>query len=423
MEPIITATLESVDRAMEARVPFYRRFGVWFPVLVYAVSRLLVWVAGSVLSHDQMALHLGQELIRITYPQAADPGYLSVMTNWDGQWYRIIAERGYPEVLPRTATGRVDMNPWAFYPVFPVTVGVVMRLTGLPFVVVGPILSMLIGVAAILMLFKLVDEAVGRWEAVVAVVATCFYVASPIFSASYTESTALLLVTLTLWLLRRRRYGWVVVSLLVLSLSRNVVIAMVPVILAHAVVRWRTGDEGPHPIRLRVGLAALAAYAGMLTWLWPTIASAVTGTPDAYNETMLAWKIQTKIKLYMWWNLLYDYGGVATQVLGVLGVAAFTWFMLTRHSWRWGPEIWGWAGAYPAYIVLVSSTTPSRVRYALLAFPMTLLIAWFLTLGPWRRWRYWALGGIVGVGGVLMWWYTATYIVIDQLVARPLLYP
>lgn len=423
LEPIITAILHSVDRAMDSRVPFYRRFGVWFPVLVYAVSRLVVWVAGTMLSHDQMALYIGQPLIRISYPQPADPGYLSLMTNWDGQWYRVIAERGYPQVLPRTVTGHVDMNPWAFFPVFPVTVGLLMRLTGLPFVVVGPILSTLIGVAAILMLFKLVDEAVGRWAGIVSVIATCFYVASPIFSASYTESTALLLVTLTLWLLRRRRYGWVVVALLVLALSRNVVIAMVPVIIAHAVVRWRTGDEGAHPTRLRLGLGALAVYAGLLTWLWPAVASVVTNTPDAYSQTMLAWRIQTNIKLYMWWDLLYGYGGVVGQALGVLGVAAFAWFMLSRHSWRWGPEIWGWAGAYPAYIILVTSTTPSRVRYALLAFPMTLIIAWFLQLRPWRQWRYWALGSIVVSGSILMWWYTATYILIDELLPRPLLYP
>lgn len=409
------AGLERVDRALEAAQPVWRRFGFWFPLAVYAVSRLYVLVAGIILARYQIALPIGLERIRISYPLPADPGYLAAMTNWDGQWYRVIAEQGYPRVLPRAGHGGIDMNPWAFFPVFPLLAGGIMKVTGLPFVVVGPVLSTLIGFVAMYLLFRLIDQVVGRWEAIVAVVATSFYIASPVFSASYTESTALLMVVVVLMLLRARRYWWVAVALVVLSLTRNVVIAMVPVIIAHAVVRWRTGDEGERPVRLRWGLVALAGFAGALTFLWPTIVSIGTDTPDAYNQTMQAWNIQTKIKLYMWWNLLYAYWGVFGQILGVLGVAAFAWFMLKPHSWRWGPEIWGWAGAYPAYIILVTSTTPSRVRYALLAFPMTLIIAWFLKLPWWSRWRYVLLAGVVLLGAVQMWWWLEHYLFIENL--------
>ena len=63
----------------------------------------------------------------------------------------------------------------------------------------------------------------------------------------------------------------------------------------------------------------------------------------------------------------------------------------------------------------MTSTTPSRVRYALLAFPMTLVIAWAVQL-PWlRRWRWWLLAGIVVAGVLMMWWWTADYLVIDDV--------
>jgi hypothetical protein len=407
--------LEHPDRVLEVRTPFYRRFPVWFPFAVFGVSRIFVFVAVSYLARYQIALPIGTQNIRIFFPSPANPGYLTAVTNWDGQWYRVIAEQGYPAVLPRAGWGGIDMNPWAFFPVFPMSVGLIMKVTGLPFAVVAPLLSTLIGFVAMHMLFKLVDQAVGRWEAIVAVVATSFYIASPAFSASYTESTGLLLVVTVLWLLRKRKYWWVALALFALALTRNVVIAMVPVIIAHTVVRWWHNDEGPHPVRFRVAMGALAAYAGVLTWLWPTIVTIATDTPNAYNDTMLAWNIQTKVKLYMWWNLLYDYWGLLGQVLGVAGIAAFAWFMLSRNSWRWGPEIWGWAGAYPAYIVLVTSTTPSRIRYALLAFPMALIIAWFLKLTWWRRYRYWLLGLIVVVGAAQMWWWTEHYLIIENL--------
>ena len=414
-EPRLGHRLEHPDREVEAATPFYRRFPVWFPFAIYGLSRIWVLIAGIVLARNQIALPIGTANIRIFFPSPESPGYWTVMSGWDGQWYRVIAEQGYPAVLPRAGWGGIDMNPWAFFPLFPMAVGGIMRVTGLPFEIVGPLLSTLIGFVAMHLLFKLVDQAVGRWEAIVAVTATSFYIASAAFSASYTESAALLLVVTVLLLLRARRYAWVVVALLALSLTRNVVIAMVPVILAHAVVRWRQRDEGEHPVRLRWGMAALAAYAGALTFLWPTIVSIGTDTPDAYNQTMLAWNIETKIKLYLWWGLLYDYWGIAGQVFGVLGVAGFTWFMLSKNSWRWGPEIWGWAGAYPAYILLVTSTTPSRVRYAMLAFPFTLVIAWFLKLPWWRRYRYWLLLAIVLLGAVQMWYWLQHYLVIENL--------
>lgn len=407
--------LEHPDRAAEAAAPFHRRFPVWFPVAVFALSRLVVVVIAVVTSRGQIALPVGIEGIRIAYPTDPDPGYFGVMSNWDAQWYRIIAEDGYPAVLPRTAGGEIDMNPWAFFPVFPLLVGGLMRVTGLPFVVVGPLLSTLIGFVAVFLLFKLADRVAGRFTAIVAVVATSFYIASPVFSAAYTESLALLVVVGILLLLRARRYWWVAALLVVLALSRNVVIAMAPVVICHAVVRWRQHDEGPRPWVLRVGLLALAGFAGALTFLWPTIISAATGVADAYNLTMQAWNIETRLKLDLWWRLLDDYGGATAQVLGVLGVAAFAWFMLSPASWRWGPEVWGWAGAYPAYILLVSSPTPSRVRYALLAFPMTFIIAWFLQLRWVRRFRWPLLGLVVLVGTALMWWWTKHYLVIENL--------
>ncbi|MCU1538868.1 MAG: putative integral rane protein [Humibacillus sp.] len=414
-EPSPGHRLEHPDRARESEQPVHRRFAVWFPFAVYGISRLWVLIAGIVLARHQIALPIGTPNIRVFYPSPESPGYLTVMSGWDGQWYRVIAEQGYPAVLPRAGWGGVDMNPWAFFPLFPLAVGGIMKVTGLPFEVVGPLFSTLLGFVAMHLLFRLVDRAVGRWEAIVAVTATSFYVAAAAFSASYTESAALLVVVTVLLLLRARRYGWVVVALLALSLTRNVVIAMVPVILAHAVVRWRQHDEGDRPVRFRWGMAALAAYAGALTFLWPTFVSFATDTPDAYNQTMLAWNIETKVKLYLWWGLLYDYWGIVGQLLGVLVVAAFAWFMLSRHSWRWGPEIWGWAGAYPAYILLVTSTTPSRVRYAMLAFPFTLVIAWFLKLQWWRRYRYWLLLAIVLIGAWQMWYWLEHYLVVENL--------
>ena len=85
-------------------------------------------------------------------------------------------------------------------------VGALMKVTGGSFYVIGGITAMLIGAAAMLLLYWLVDRAVGRWEAIVAVVGVCTFISAPILQAP-TESLALLLVIVNLMLIRPAATG------------------------------------------------------------------------------------------------------------------------------------------------------------------------------------------------------------------------
>jgi hypothetical protein len=385
---------------------------------VFVATRVFTVIVVLICQRAQIALPAPNGILRIMYPTGEAPGYWVVMANWDGQWYQQIADVGYPNPLPLDDTGQVDMNAWAFFPLYPLIVGGLMRVTGGDFYLVGGVTAMLIGAAAMLLLFRLVDRAVGRWEAIVAVVGVCTFISAPILQATYTESLALLLVVVNLMLIRARRYWWTAVALLLLALTRNVVVAMVPVLLAHGFVRWRaeksTGRDS-FGLRDKVLLGALIVEAAALTFLWPAVIGAVTRNPAGYADTMQAWKIGTDIKLSSWWNYLdFAYGWLGI-VGGIAIVIAFGWFMLSKRSWRWGPELWGWAGAYPAYQLLVTNTGPSRLRYALLAFPFALFIAWFLRLRWWRRWEVWGLVGVVLLGlGQQVWWIQ-NYLIVSHL--------
>ena len=412
--PISAVATAEPDAPAPAGLPWWRRFEIWFPLAVYAATRVFAVIVVLILQRSQIALPAPNGILRILFPTDKAPGYWVVMGNWDGQWYQEIATHGYPTTLPMTDQGTVDMNPWAFFPLYPMTVGVVMRLTGLSFYVVGAVLATLTGAVAMVLLFRLVDQAVGRWEAVVAVVGLCTFITAPILQATYTESLAILLVVVVLMLVRARRYWWVAVALVLLALSRNVVLAMAPVIVAHAVVRWRKeGDAFTR--RERVLLGALAVEAAALTGLWPAIIGLVTRTPDGYTQTMKAWKVGSELKIGSWWTYLMNAYGWVGALFGIAAVAAFAWFMLTHRTWHWGPEIWGWAGAYPAYQLLVTNSGPSRLRYAILAFPFTLLIAWFLNLSRWRRWRLLLLAGVAVCGLAQQVWWLQNYLLVSHL--------
>ncbi len=393
---------------------WWRSFALWFPLTVYLVTRAINVVMFEVMQRHQIAMGEQNVVARVLYPTPAAPGYFVVTANWDGQWYHEIADLGYPSPLPVDEHGTVEQNPWAFYPVFPLLTRAVMWLTRADFYVAGSTLSLIVGAVALVMLFRLVDEAVGRWSAIVTSTAVSCYVAAPVLQTSYTESYALLVVVLTLMAMRGRRYGWTLVALVVLSLTRNIVLAMAPALLAHFAIRWLRRDTDPFPIGDRLRVLALTGCSVALTWLWSGIAGLVTGDPAAYAKTMAAWRVSsTEIKLRTWIDYLYyDYGYKGWVIAGIL-VALYAWFMLTHRTARWGPELWGWAGAYPAYQVLVTGIGPSRIRYALLAFPVALLIAWLLNRPAVRSVRGWLLLGLA-VGGVVLqgWWIWNYWIIL-----------
>ena len=408
------SALVETEPTTKGRQPWWRQFRWWFPIAVYLATRLFTVVVVLVAQRSQIALPAPNGILRIMFPTTAAPGYWTVMGNWDGQWYQQIATQGYPDPLPLDDQGDVDMNAWAFFPLFPLIVGAVMKVTGIGFYVAGSLVATLIGAAAVILLFRLVDGAVGRWEAVVAVVGVSTFISAPVLQMTYTESLALLLVVLNLVLIRARHYWWVALTLVLLALTRNVVVAMAPVLVAHGVVRW-WNERDAFPMRQRWLLGGLTAMSVALAGLWPVTIGLLTGVPDGYAQTMQAWEIGTDLKLASWWNYLIFVYGSAGPYLGVAILVVFAWFMLSHRSWRWGPELWGWAGAYPAYQILVTNTGPSRLRYALLAFPFTMFIAWFLRLRWWRRWDVWGLALVAVLGLVQQVWWIQNFVVVSHL--------
>ena len=57
--------------------------------------------------------------------------YGDVTNNWDGTWYERVVIQGYPSHLPIDSSHAVGQNTWAFYPLFPRLVAVLMQVTGL----------------------------------------------------------------------------------------------------------------------------------------------------------------------------------------------------------------------------------------------------------------------------------------------------
>jgi len=186
----------TVDRGPAVSSVFRVRYGLWFPLLVYALTRGLDIVFIVLAGHHQVALAALDPNYHLSFPSPADPGYGVVATNWDGQWYQLIAQQGYPRQLPVDAQGHVTMSPWAFFPLFPLSAALLSRLTGLGFTTVAPLLNVTLGALALLVMYRLLSRTSNRFAASATVLVTSAFMSAPAMQLSYTEGLALLLVCL-----------------------------------------------------------------------------------------------------------------------------------------------------------------------------------------------------------------------------------
>ena len=306
--------------------------------------------------------------------------YQDVTTSWDGGWYASIARDGYPDsaVGPDGAPVQTSL---AFYPLFPLASRALNALTGLPFSVVGPALSLVAGGVAMVLVFVLLLRTVGVNRAALACFALTVFPAAPVLQTAYTESLALALVATALLLIQRRRYLWAMLPVLTLGLTRNISLVLAVVVVAHWVALWRA-HRRPTPATPEAAravpharLAVLLASTGVAAVLWPTIVGVMTGDPHAYTTTMKAWPGYSSSVLRPPWVEAVGSTGTGSVFLAIIVVLGFAALMSLPVTRAWGVELWSWAVAYPIYIFLAVGVSTSVLRYLLLAFPLALAVA------------------------------------------------
>lgn len=409
---MFTARPADVRRLADVR-PSGSLRGVWFALAVYAVSRLFTVVVVLIAGRHQIAIPASLPAYHSSVPTGAAPGYWTIMTNWDGQWYRDIATHGYPGALPRDAAGHVVQNVWGFYPLYPLLVGGLMAVTGLSFSVVAPVISLILGALAVVVLFRLVQDALGVAAARIATVLTCTFMSAPALQTAYTESLALLLLCSTLLFLGRRRYVWTALTIVLLALTRNVILAMAPVIVLHGAVRWQARADDEFTTRDQLTLGGLIALCVASTATWPGIAAVVTGDLSTYTQTMSAWGGELGV-LGAWPRMFWAIAGPAGLLLFVVLLFLLTVLLARPDARRWGPELWGWAVAYPAYLLLAAAAGSSTPRHLLLAFPLSLLVVDLLRRLRSRLARACVMVVTVGGGLAFQWIWITNFLVVTD---------
>ncbi|KQP55911.1 mannosyltransferase family protein [Agreia sp. Leaf283] len=352
---------------------------VRYRVLPWWARVSLIYIAARIVSTVIiLAIAAGQGANPWT---GAHPGYFDFATIWDGHWYFIVAVTGYPDQLPMTADGHVGENAWAFMPVYPFLVRGLMIVTTLSWPVVSVAVSVIAGLGAALVFFKLMAHVLSDARtAMFSVVLFCVAPVSALFQLSYAESLHTFLLVLALYLVVRRRYGWLVPVIAVMAFTRPSGLAFALFLGLHVIVRFATRTREPFPWRERIVVSLIAVFSAIMGLAWPAIAALVTGDVTAYTDTELAWRsayigYQHLVPFAPWfqsanWWLNSQSGFPVGGLVVVLLIVAFALSLLIAPVRRLGADLRIWVLSYGVYLLAVFFPQSSTFRLLMPMFPL-----------------------------------------------------
>jgi hypothetical protein len=374
-------------------VPWWARvLAVYFATRVVTTVILLQFAAG-------------QDANSWTGPS---PSYSAFASMWDGRWYEIIAASGYPSALPVTDSGHIGENAWAFMPLYPGVVKVVMAVTGLTWAPAAVAVSVLCGAGACLVLYRLLRHSLNGSQALVGVLLFCVAPTSPLLQLAYAESMAMLLTATVLLLLVQKRWLAVVPVVLLLGLTRPSGLAFAAALGLYVLYRVVRRRKEPFPREQWLPAVGLTVWGLVVGFLWPAVAWAVTGSLTAYTDTELAWRAayigyQELLPLTpwfqsgAWWGTWWFQAPAVGIAIVVLLVAAFLGILAAPWTRRLDVFSRAWVAGYGFYLFTFFFPQSSTFRLLGPMFPLVGALA--VPRSPAFR----VLLVLLGIGGQVAW--------------------
>lgn len=347
------------------------------PFWAFCLSRMLIFFVGYV-GDVYFPTDPGH------WVAAPDRAFLSMWSKWDSQWYVQIAREGY-------FFRPMQQSNVAFFPLYPLSMRVLSRLTTGNLVLAGILISNVAFLWALVFLYRLAALELGdRESARRTVFYLAFFPTAFFFSALYTESTFLLFAVATIYFARRRFWLLAAIAGVLASMTRNLGV------LLWALVTWEwlrchgwritQAHHGQAWCNLRIGLRehwheiVVLATIPLGLFLYMAFLKMNFDRPFAFLEAQAGWgrsnvgpvavllrDLVALVEFESNRSYINRFLNVAT-VFAILGTVPFIWRKLGE----------GYA-IYVLILVLVpiSSATMSMTRYALTIFPFFIMLGWW----------------------------------------------
>jgi hypothetical protein len=340
--------------------------------------------------------------------------------NWDGGWYRSIVEHGY---YSGPLDGQANV---AFFPLLPALTWLVSKVTLLPTVWAGLLVSSTAFVAALVVLWQFVSKFFTRQVAKWTLLLLAFNPFSVYFGMFYTESLFLLLAVSACGFMYEKQWWWAAFFAGLATATRSVGVAVaVTVMVSWIAARLRTPPIKPGwrtvgtPLKkakvaraswvlwsFQTGILALISCGGLIAfaaYMWWR-----TGDPLAFSTVQQfwpgreGWNVAAEL-VYLWAredvNMEYAltalwYGCALAGFVGVVMLARMRQWLLAMYS------------VIALALPLIFGTATAMNRYILVAFPIFIAYAVVFTRMP-----SWVRGVLLGlsIGGLAL----ATYLMLD----------
>lgn len=349
---------------------------------------------------------LSGTLIRFLAFRYAEPDtewtqYFDALCRWDCTWYVRMAETGY-DTFP--VPSRVSAGNWAFFPFYPILVGLIGKLIPLPTIVLASLLSIATAYTAVVVAWPLLGRNIRAYTLYAA-----FLLSGPVsfyFTTFFTEVMFVLLTTLVFRFLGRSDYLGAAASAALLSGTRIVGVFASISIGIKALMDYRKdkgtwrGIVGGLLGQPKLVLAIFISPLGFFTYV--AFLNYWVGDGLAFSHTQRAWGRQIANPLtYLWEGLVnWPSSGALLSNSQILALAAIVGLGLTavlavRKQWPavvfclfciiiplaagLASMLRFMAGMAPITITAATLLGKNRVVFAISLVGL-ILDAWFVTL-------------------------------------------
>lgn len=367
---------------MTARLPLIKKtLPEWLvmPSLAFVITRLIVWLAGYFAE-----VMLPSDTGTAAWHARPDNLWLDIWARWDSGFYLNIIEEGY---FYRVG----EKSSVAFFPVYPL-LGRMFNLVLDDSVLSAVMVSHICFFFALIYLYRLTEiefggAAAGRTVFYLASFPTAFF-----FSAVYTESTFLLFSTATMYYARTRQWAWASVMGILACATRIVgfLLGVALVLEWLRAIGWqwtRLHDRNMWRTAFRNGIGEWynLIFIGLIGF---GVLSYMLFLHQNFDDPIAFWTVQSA------WG---------RKESGVVAVISGDLMKIFTQDWLTGKIYWhtaldlsafafviaiGWAvmrqlgASYAVYTFLcmlipANSGSGSLVRYALMAFPVFMILGWW----------------------------------------------
>jgi hypothetical protein len=218
-------------------------------------SRAAIWAA-VVFAYLTFEPNRHPDAERWDRPELTRDGGLlvDVWARWDSVWFLRIAEHGY---------GAAEEAAAAFYPLYPLLVGVLGRILLGHYVLAGVLISLAATLGSFVLLYRLGLPRLGADGARRAVLYLAVFPFAVFLGAVYSEALFLFLALAAFALAERGRFLGAGLAAGLAWLTRPLGIALLPPL---ALIAWAAPGRGPALLRLAAAPALFALYPVYLWW-------------------------------------------------------------------------------------------------------------------------------------------------------------